>query len=286
MSAPQTFRVSIVAVMLFQIAALFAKSRLELELVDTGFSASVAKHLSYLVVPPILLILMYPYIARCKSALRSLLQLKDLTAQRVLRAGLVGLTLRLLRWAFLTVLIWLGVTQDSEGGMFPMHLGFACPPLPVLLLSVLVMTVLVPFVEEVVNRGFIMHALLPRGRALAVILSAALFAALHPPGSYALTFAAGLVFAVQALNFRTLWAPLSAHLAYNAAAIVDWECLKIVWNPSPGDPLLARLALLSAAALIVGSWLVWRLTRERAAGGSVPVSSPAVPTTGRSPAAR
>lgn len=288
MPAPRTacpvFRVSILAVMLFQVAALFARSRLELELVNAGVGALPAKHLSYLAVPPILVILMYPYFARCKCALQRLLQLKDLTGRLVLKAALVGLTLRLLRWAFLTVLVWLGVTGNS--GPSPTRFGFACPPLPVLLLSGLVMPVLVPLVEEIVNRGFLLHALLPRGRALAVMLSAALFAAMHPPGSYALTFVAGVVFAVQALSFRTLWAPLAAHMTYNAAAIVDWGCFTIVWNPSPDDPLLSKLALLSVAALLAGGWLLWRLASERAAGGNTPGSSPAAPTTGRLPPSR
>lgn len=284
-TAKPVFRVSIVAIMLFQIAALFAKSRLELELIDAGIGASLAKHLSYLVMPPILLVLMYPYVSRCRSSLRTLLQLKDATASLILRAALVGVILRLLRWALLTVLIRLGIIHDGEDGVFGPRLGFDCPSPAVLLPSFVVMAGLVPLMEEILNRGFILHALRPRGRTLAIAVSALLFAALHPPAAYALTFAAGLVFAVQALNFRTLWAPLSAHMAYNAAAILDWECFRIVWNPPPDDPLLGKLALLSVAALAAGAFLVWRLTGERAAGGSRAAGSPA-PVTERSPPAR
>ena len=65
--ARPVFQVSIVAIMLFQVAALFTRSRLELSLVAGGVQEAVAKDLSYLVVPPILLVLMFPYLKRSKA---------------------------------------------------------------------------------------------------------------------------------------------------------------------------------------------------------------------------
>lgn len=254
------FEVSITAIMTFQVAALFARSALEPALVDYGYGEAAAGDLSYLVVPPILLPLMYPYLARCRVSLRALLHPTELTMRVVLSGVALGLTLRALRWSTLTLLIWLGVlgNQDPNTIAGPL-LGFDCPPATFLLLSFAVMALLIPVIEEVVNRGFILHALLPRGKIPAVALSAVLFAAMHAPSSYAITFAVGIVFAVQTLNFRTLWAPIVAHATYNAAAIIDWECFRIVWNPPQSDPVLEKLGMLSTAVTVIGALLVWRL---------------------------
>lgn len=270
-----TFEVSVTVIMIFQIAALFARSMLELALIDHGFGKSVAADLSYLVVPPILLPLMYPYLARCKDSLGALLRPAGLTMRVVLLGLVLGLTLRVLHWATLTLRIWLGVGMDHDlHAIAGPLLGFDCPASGPLLLSFVVMAMLIPVIEEVVNRGFILRALLPRGKVLAIVMSALLFASMHPPSSYAITFAAGLVFAVQALNFRTLWASIVAHATYNTAAIVDWTCFRIIWSPSPADPTLRMLTLPAAAITVLGTLLVLYLISEKAAGRHEPAGGP------------
>lgn len=77
------FGVSVIAIMIFQVAALFARSMLELSLMDDGYSRAIAEDLSYLVVPPILLVLMFPYLKRCKDPLLSLFRRADLTLRLV-----------------------------------------------------------------------------------------------------------------------------------------------------------------------------------------------------------
>src|SRR5690606_36028044 len=157
---------------------------------ERGFDRSLAADLSYLVVPPVLLLLMAPYLRRCAPSLRALFARRDLDRRALLLGVALGLDLRLMYWAGLTLYVRLA----GDGGVTaPPLLGFECPPPRELMLGVFVMAMLVPLIEETSHRGFVLHALLPRGRTLAVVVSAASFAVFHPPGSYAWTFVAGLL---------------------------------------------------------------------------------------------
>jgi membrane protease YdiL (CAAX protease family) len=260
------FPVSVPAILIFEIAALFARSAFETYLVHGGSEPRVAHHVSYLVVPPILLVLLYPYLRRCRDSLSSLLRPADRTVRVLVLSILLGLTMRITYWAVLTVLVWCGFAGTRDPGAFvgPL-LGFDCPSPPILLLSLTVMALLTPLTEEVINRGFFLHALLPRGTMPAMVLSAALFAIMHDPHSYLTAFAIGLLLGLQALNYRTLWAPILAHGTYNAAAILDWDCLRIVWNPPADDPKLAIAAGVAAPIALAGTGAALLLAGKKAA---------------------
>jgi membrane protease YdiL (CAAX protease family) len=260
----QAFDVSVAAIVLFQAAALVARSALEVQLERRGVSDPSAGDLSYLVVPPILLVLMAPCLRQSAPALAALFRPRDLTGRTVLLGIALGLDLRVLHWAALTLFVWAG--GSDTGAIAGPLLGFACPPLRELLLALVVMSVLTPLVEETMQRGFVLHALLPRGRTIAVIVSAVTFALLHAPAGYAAGFVAGVLFAMQALNLRTLWAPVVAHATYNTAMVLDWRCARIVWNPAPDDPLLGMLAALSIGAVAAGAVLALWLASRKAAG--------------------
>ncbi len=261
------FGVSVIAIMIFQVAALFARSMLELSLMDDGYSRAIAEDLSYLVVPPILLVLMFPYLKRCKDPLLSLFRRADLTLRLVVFSVLLGLTLRLTYWATLTVLIWLGVVggNDPAASTGPIF-GFGCPELPVLLLSLGVMALMVPLMEEVIHRAFIVHALLPKGFLVSIIVSALLFALMHKPSTYAVSFFAGVFFAIQLLNYRTLWASMITHATFNAAAVLDWDCLILVWNPPASDPAFSAIATISIPVALAGLVFAALLVSKKAAG--------------------
>jgi membrane protease YdiL (CAAX protease family) len=261
-------RVSVPAVLLFQVAALFARSALEIFLLRGGSESRLAHHLSYLVVPPILGVLLYPYWRGCKGALSGLLRPGDLTLKVFAFSILLGLTMRITYWAVLTVLLWCGLAGSGDpGASVGPSLGFDCPSPPVLLLSLAVMALLTPVTEELVNRGFLLHALLPRGAMPAVVLSAALFAIMHDPQRYPTAFAVGLLLGVQALNYRTLWAPMLAHGTFNAAAILDWDCLRITWNPPASDPHLALAAGVAVPVALAGTVAALLLVSRKAARG-------------------
>jgi membrane protease YdiL (CAAX protease family) len=264
-------RVSILAIMIFQICALFARSILDLTLVRKGIDRSVSNDLSYLVVPPILALLLCPYLRQHKDALLGLLRVSHLTFRVAAFSIVLGLLMRLTYWALLTVLMWTGlVGNDDPDAIVGPILGFGCPPLPVLMFSLVTMSLLVPIVEEVVNRGLLLHALLNRGTIAAVIISALLFTLMHKPGSYAVAFTIGLFLAVQALNSRALWAPLLTHGAYNFAATIHWDCFQIVWNPPVLDQTLATAAYVAAPVALTGVLLCCWLVSKRAIGARTP----------------
>jgi membrane protease YdiL (CAAX protease family) len=265
-AARPLFQVSVIAVMLFEIAALFARSALELRLASDGFSRPVAKDLSYLVVPPLLFTLMYPYLRRNKAALSSLFKPSAITARLVLLSIALGLILRITYWAVVTLLIWCGVIHNEEPGAFAGPLiGFQCQ-LASVALSLAVVSLLIPLIEETINRGFLLHVLLPRGDRTAIVISALLFALMHLPATYPTAFAVGLLFAIQTLNYGTLWAPVVAHASFNAATVFDWECFRIVWNPPASDPTLAKAALLAAPTAVLGTLLAAFIVSRKAAG--------------------
>ena len=247
--------------MLFQVAALFARSLLQTRLSARGWPPPVAADASYLLVPPLLFVLMYPWLRRCRGALRSLLRAADLTARTVLAAVGIGILLRLAYWAGL-------IAFAGAGGGPPaaLAIAFECPPWPALLLGLAVTVLLVPLTEEVVHRGFLLHALLPRGRPFAILASAVLFALLHGSAGVPAAFAGGIVLAVQLLNGRTLWGPLIAHATYHALALADWRCLRVSWNPPPGELESLLVTAWSIPVAIACLLLALFLAGRKAAG--------------------
>ncbi|HUD97592.1 MAG TPA: CPBP family glutamic-type intramembrane protease, partial [Woeseiaceae bacterium] len=159
----------------------------------------MANDLSYLIVPPILLVLMFPYLRMCKNSLRELFAPSRLTARVVVLSIMLGLVLRLTYWASLTLMIGTGlIKNDDPNAITGPILGFECVSLPVLVLSLAVMTVVVPVVEEVMHRGFILYKMMSRGTVPAIVFSAFYFAIVHESGTYIPAFFAGIVLAVQA----------------------------------------------------------------------------------------
>ena len=264
-SARPVFRVSVSAIVLFQVAALFARSMLDLSLQRSGMDPSVANDLSYLVVPPILLVLMFPYLRRCRHSLRELFAPHRLTLRVVACSVALGLTLRLIWWASTTFLLSLGIFRESNHPIVGLIIGFECPPTLILALSFLVMAGLIPLIEEVVYRGYIMHAILQRGTHVAIIMSALIFGFLHE-SPYVTAFLVGIFLALQAVNYRALWGPIITHATFNGAAVFDWDCFRIVWNPPVSDPVLAKLMWLALLACVGGTGLAMFLASEKAAG--------------------
>lgn len=268
-SVRPVFHVSITAICLFQVAALFSRSMVDLRLQRNGIDPAVANDLSYLVVPPILLALMFPYLRRCRDGLHELFSPRALTLRVVACSVALGLTLRLLWWASTTFLIGVGFfREDGSDAIVDPVIGFRCPQLSVLALSLFVVGVVIPITEEAVHRGFVLHGALRYGRRVAILGSAALFALMHVVDSYAAAFVAGLVFALQALNYRALWGPVIAHATYNAATVIDWDCFRIVWDPLPSDPVLVGLTWASVPVMLAGIRATVFLVGGKAAGAA------------------
>jgi membrane protease YdiL (CAAX protease family) len=135
---------------------------------------------------------------------------------------------------------------------------WTCPQTPVIGLSILVMVLLTPLIEEVINRGLFLQALVQRGRAQAIVVSAILFTALHRVDSMPVAFAFGVVAALQMLHYRTLWGCLIAHATFNLVAILDWDCLHGQWTPADTSLKLGVGASLLAALLLATALLLAR----------------------------
>ncbi len=253
-SSDPNLRAPIVAIMIFQVAALFARAFLEISLIDSGEPKSVAQDLSYLLVPPILIILMYPILRHHGAFLRSLLRRYDLRVRLVVFSVMLGITLRLTYWGGLISLISFGVFRSSDpDAIIGPVIYFGCPEPGILALSFLVVSFLIPVIEEVINRGLILQTLLRRGKLLAIVLSAALFAIMHDPQAIAVAFTGGLILAVQMINCKTLWAPLITHASYNAVSVLDWECVSTQWNPIETSPVMIGTGLIATALAVVGA---------------------------------
>ncbi len=260
MHGTPTVAVSVFALLLFQVCALFARALLELNLVRRGIDATDASHLSYLIVPVILAVLMYPMLRANGRYLRSLLRIGALSIRIFVTALAIAFCARLVWWTQLVARTAFGMSMsdDPAAPVGPL-IAVGCPPLPWLLLGVLVTAVLVPVVEEVVHRGLILGALKRRGQSIAILVSAAVFAAFHPGSldSVVTAFLLGIVFGLQVTATCALWASIVTHAGYNGLLQLDWHCVQTVWNPGRDTlpdltvGIAASLALLGALAMLI-----------------------------------
>ena len=246
-------RAPIVAIMIFQFAALFARAFLETRLIDSGEPQPFAQDLSYLVIPPILIILMCPILRRHGSYLRSLLRRQDLTIRLIATSVLLGFALRMSFWGGLISFVSFGVLRNTDpNAVVGPVISFGCPDPGILVLSFVVVSFLIPATEEIIHRGLILPSLLHRGKILAIVLFSALFAIAHDPQAIAVAFLGGLFLGVQMMNYKTLWATLLTHATYNAMVILDSECLSTQWNPIDTTSAMVGTGLLAAALALVG----------------------------------
>lgn len=259
-TAKPLIRASIVVIMLFQVAALFSRQYLNRDLVGSGYDATVAKHLSYLVVPIISLVLMWPILSENKGPLRQLLRLPKTWPKMFLAAIGLGFALRIAWWSGVFSLTSLGILETAQPGQaIDLSYYFACPPFNVLILTVIVMAVLTPLTEEIISRGLIFGTMTHRDPRLAVVVSAALFAILHQPSGIPIAFVFGVFAAVQLIHYRYLWAPIITHGTYNLLITLDWDCLHATWlpeNPTASTVFFGvAIALVGLTSTAVAIWL-------------------------------
>lgn len=267
MTMKPLLRAPIVAIMIFQVAALLARAYLEIRLIDSGLPN--ARDLSYLVVPPLLIVLMYPILRQHGQILLSLLRRQDLVLRLIVLSVTLGITLRIAYWGGLISLVSFGVLQnDDPDAVLGPVIRFGCSEENILALSFLVGVILTPLVEETINRGLILQSLIHRGKILAIASSSFLFAIAHNPQAMLLAFLVGLFLAAQMINCKTLWAPIITHATYNAVSIFDWKCMSTQWNPHVPTPAMTAVGLLAATLTAVGIALSIFLVRKSGHRGS------------------
>ena len=259
----------IFAILLFETFALFVRSYVQLELRESGLSADDAKHLSYLVVPIILGILMYPILRDNQAYLCGLFETKYLRPRLIITAVAVGMLARIVWWSQLVARISFGVTTNSDpSATVGPEFSFGCPGLHWLLLGILVMAVLVPFIEEIINRGLIQSSLMRQNRLFAIIVSAFLFAVYHPFAGIPFVFVFGVVFGIQFANTRTLWATVITHATYNGMLQIDWGCAQTRWNPRPDDLPLICAGTIALLTLVFSMTAICYLISAKWTGAS------------------
>jgi len=259
MSSAIVSRKTLTLVLLATTAALVARSWLQVVLRDQGMLQTTAADMSYLVVPLLLLVLLFPCWRTEKHYLATLFRPQQLSCRIVMRAFLVGILLRVLAWCELIASVSFGrfVNTDPDAIIGP-SFRFDCPAAELLMLGVLVKVLLVPLIEEIVHRGIVMGAMKKTVPAVAILVSAIVFMVFHKPGSWAFSAFAGVIFGVQFWGSGSLWSSLIAHATVNGLIQLDWRCLSGHWNPTveslprllPGMVALAT-GLLAVTLLIL-----------------------------------
>ena len=247
-------RINIVAVLIASTAALVGRSWLQVSLQDGGLDGQYAADVSYLIVPPILLLLLFPVIRSNRAEIRQQFPVAGLNTRMVLYAIALGVLLRLAWWCQLVAGVSFGVYRgDGSGTINGPLFEFQCPPGHEIALGFLVMAILVPIIEEVIHRGFIQSALYRYGPWAAIAGSAVVFTIFHPPGNWGFVFLAGVVFGTQYWLTKSLWSSLTTHTTINGLVQLDWRCVQGQWTPPASDlPMVAPgvLALVFSAVSI------------------------------------
>ena len=242
---------TLTAVLVATTASLVARTMIQLELVDSGFAAEIAADLSYLIVPFILLILLFPLWRSHKTLLYSQFLRADLSWPIVIRAIAIGVLMRVCWWAQLVVGVSFGfyVSGKQDAALRPVF-SFECGSPAVVLLGFFVMVFMVPLIEELTHRSFVVTMLRRRGMVVSVVVSAIVFMVLHNLGSWPFAFLAGIVFAIQYWISASLWPSLISHAVVNALIQIDWRCLSGTWVPPPSDLPLTAPGLIGLIVLV------------------------------------
>ena len=249
MVVKQISRTTLVAVVIATVAALIARSWLQLQLIHDGMNSALAADVSYLVVPPILVMLLFPLWRSERAFLCAQFRRKDATFTLVLNAIAIGVLIRLCWWAQLIAGVSLGIYQsDDPTALVGPTFSFQCASPAIVALGFLVVAVLTPVIEETVHRAYILTALRRRGSLVAILVSALIFAVCHRQSSWAFAIFAGIIFGVQYWSTKALWASIISHATVNAMSLIDWRCLRGSWNPPTSE---IPIVVPAAAALLV-----------------------------------
>lgn len=266
MAEPGKLRVApreLVAVVLLLIAGLFLQAwlttTLDARLGDRDHATNVAR----LVALPLVFVGTWLVVRNRPRILSRLFAPGRFDLWLLVSAVLLGLVIRIFWWSQATARVAFGIGVDSspQADAF-FSLGYACPAASVVAVAALVWLFLVPVTEEFVHRGILQSAFADRGPVVAIGLSAAIFAVMHPLQNFAFVFLFGIVFGVQYWRSRTLLAPIVTHATYDGLQIVDWICLRIVWRPAADARPLVGIGLAAATVAALALAAVFGLLRQ------------------------
>lgn len=257
----------ITATLLILTAALLARSWLHSSMLQNGSPHYLARDLSYLIVPPLLAVFLAPVFHSRPGMLRALFRADALSLRLILVAILIGLLLRLAWWAQLLTGVALGIHADGViAPVLQPKLAYECPVAAAMFLGIAVTVILMPMVEEIVNRGLLQSAFSHLGPVLAIPAAACIFAVTHRSASWLFVFAAGLVLGVLFWKTQTLWLSLVTHASFNGLALIDWRCVQGQWNPPAAVLPLWSVAIPGVVMLAVATISIVYLLHEKIPG--------------------
>lgn len=267
MAVAQFSKRNLVAVLVAITAALFCRAWLQVELLSDGLPRDYAADLAYLVVPPILLALLFPVLRSHRRFIARLFPRRDLTLELVLNAFAIGFLLRLAAWCYLFAGVSFGLyVNDDPTAITGPIFAFDCAAPHVVALGFLVMSVMVPIIEEVLHRGLIQSWLSYRGRVFAILSSAFLFMLVHNPSSWLFAFFAGIVLGLQFWNTKQLWSSVVTHATVNGLIQVDWRCFHGHWNPPASQVPVWSVGIVCASVFATAVGLIIYLLKQKSAG--------------------
>ncbi|MDQ1813582.1 CPBP family intramembrane metalloprotease [Massilia sp. CCM 9210] len=138
-----------------------------------------------------------------------------------------------------------------------------------LVLEAMTIVVIGPIIEEIIFRGFILRRLREKCQlSYAILVSSILFGAFHIDQSFLGSFVHGIIYAILAVRFASLYAPIFVHGAYNAIIffIGRGYGISLVAEKSQIDSIgywLPELALLPFCMIaLVWYWKMFFRTHE------------------------
>jgi len=230
---------TLIAILVSMTAALVFRAWLQMTLLQRGVAPQMAADLSYLVVPPTLMFFLLPIWRTERQFVAGQFRPANLTGKLVIIGIAIGVMLRLLWWTQLVAGVSFGVyASDPQSAVGPTF-AFGCPNIATMALGILTTVLLTPVIEELIHRAYVINALLPRGRSIAILGSAVVFAIFHRSGAWVFACLAGVAFAWLYWCTRSLWLSLIAHATFNGLTLLDWRCVSGQWNPRAADiPLI------------------------------------------------
>ena len=261
--APRT----LVLVLIGITAALIMREWARTYLTGSGFGNNVAADLSYLVVPPVLLVLLAPLWRKEKPFVLRIYDRSVLSLRVVLSAIAIGLLLRAASWGHIVAGVSFGLyISDNPNAIVGPQFSWQCDPLPALALGLFVMALLIPFIEELVHRGYVVTVLQKYGVVPAVLISSLVFMVFHQTGTWSTALVAGVVLAVLFWRSGSLWPGTIVHAVFNAMSQIDWRCLRGQWNPKAEQLPLWAPGLTGLAVVLLAGVLIVILIRKIAPG--------------------
>jgi len=244
MCLPRPTRTHVTAVLLSSVAALFARAWLQIRLVNDGSHRSVAEDLSFLIVPVVLLLLLGPVLFENRQFIRRQFRGNGLTLETVLLAVVIAVLFRIAWHSH--------VLAGTALGLYPANtnpatvFGFNCPSPGTLGLSILVSSILIPFIEETAHRGFIQSFLERRGPIIAIAVSSMTFTLFHRYGAWNFVLPGGVLLGALYWITGSLWMPVIVHAVVNFIPQVTLRCMTIPWGPGDAETPIWGIGLIAA----------------------------------------